>query len=168
MHEQGTLGNARLLLVGAATPRDCRYTLDQFRRLDDAGLADRVTIRKNVSLKEKAQALREMSLLSVPATYGESFGLYVLEANAVGIPAVEPDHAGLAEVIGLTGGGILYLPDDPASLAKSLASLLGDAPRRKALGEAGRIAVLENFTASHMARNVATALETLCQPAPSA
>lgn len=165
MHQDGTLGDARLHLVGAATPANRRYVDQQHRRLAEAGLGDRVLIDTNVSLEDKAHALRGFSVLSVPATYGESFGLYVLEANAVGVPAVEPDHAGLAEVITLTGGGILYDPDDPAALAESLALLIHDEPRRKALGEAGRETVLEDFTASNMAKNVATALEPLCQPA---
>ena len=167
MHQQGTLGDARLHLVGAATETDRRYLDEQHRKLIEAGLTDRVLIDTNVSLEDKAHALRGMSVLSVPATYGESFGLYVLEANAVGVPAVEPDHAGLAEVIGLTGGGILCEPGSAAALAASLASLLNDEPRRRSLGEAGRAAVLERFTAEHMATNVAAALESLCQPVPT-
>lgn len=166
MHERGTLGETRLHLVGAATPGDDAYVIAQFRRLYDAGLKDRVTIDRNVSFEKKVQSLRGMSVLSVPATYGESFGLYVLEANACGVPAVEPDHAGLAEVIGQTGGGILYPPDDPAALADALTDLLADEPRRKALGQAGRRSVQQHFTSAQMAANVASVLETLC-PAPS-
>lgn len=167
LHERGQLGNTRLHLAGAATPNDMRDVDEQHQRLADRGLADRVLIETNVSLDDKAHLLRNMSVLSVPATYGESFGLYVLEANACGVPVVEPDHAGLAEVIALTGGGILYEPDDPASLADKLAELLVDDVRRQALGQTGRAAVLERFTSDHMAGNVAAALETLCL-APSA
>ena len=167
MHERGDLGKARLHLAGAATPNDMCYVDRQHQRLADRGLADRVLIETNVSIQDKAHLLRGMSVLSVPATYGESFGLYVLEANACGVPVVEPDHAGLAEVIALTRGGILCEPDDPASLADKLAELLDDPARRQQLGQAGRAAVLERFTSDHMACNVASALETLC-PAPSA
>lgn len=167
MHEREQLGETRLCLAGAASPKDMRYLDKQRHRLVQAGLGDRVCIATNVSLEEKARLLRGMSVLSVPATYGESFGLYVLEANACGVPVVEPDHAGLAEVVGLTGGGILCQPGDPASLANRLAELISDEDRRQALGRAGRAAVLERFTAEHMARNVSTALESLC-PAPSA
>jgi len=166
LHERGQLGDARLHLVGAATPKDAQYVIAQFRRFYDAGLEDRVTIQKNVSFDEKVASLQGMTVLSVPATYGESFGLYVLEANAVGIPVIEPDHAGLAEVIGQTGGGILYKPGNPSSLAEALATLLTDESRRKALGETGRAAVLEKFSASAMSDSVASVLETLCK-APS-
>lgn len=167
LHGRGQLGSTRLHLCGAATPNDRHYVDQQHRRLADAGLTDRVLIETNVSAADKAHLLRGMSVLSVPATYGESFGLYVLEANACGVPVVEPDHAGLAEVIALTGGGILCEPNDPASLADKIAELLDDPARRQQLGQAGRAAVLERFTSDHMAGNIASALETLC-PAPSA
>lgn len=167
MHRRGDLGDARLLLVGAATPRDLRYAQTQLDKLDAAGLSERVTMQTNVSFEDKVAALRSMSMLSVPASYGESFGLYVLEANAVGVPVVEPDHAGLSEVIGLTGGGILCRPGDPASLADRLAELLLDPPLRESLGRAGRHSVRARFSAEHMARSVASALEPLC-PAPTA
>lgn len=163
MHERGTLGDARLHLVGAATPNDKQYAEVQRRKLTSAGLTERVTIEMNVSFEDKITALRGMSVLSVPAMYGESFGLYVLEANAVGVPAIEPRHAGLAEVLEQTGGGILYEPGGPDALADALASLLGDEPKRKQLGAQGRIAVHERFTATHMAESVASVLEPLCQ-----
>ncbi len=167
LHERGQLGRTRLHLAGAATPNDMRYLDAQHRRLADAGLADRVLIETNVSLQDKTHLLRGMSVLSVPAAYGESFGLYVLEANACGVPVVEPDHAGLAEVVALTGGGILCEPNDPVSLADKLSELLNDPVRCQSLGQAGRAAVLDRFTAEHMAKNVATVLETACL-APSA
>ena len=162
LHERGQLGRSRLHLAGAASPKDMRFVDQQHQRLADAGLADRVLIETNVSLEDKAHLLRGMSVLSVPATYGESFGLYVLEANACGVPVVEPDHAGLAEVVALTDGGILCKPDDPVSLADKLAELLGDPERRASIGQAGRTAVLNQFTAQHMAENVANALESVC------
>lgn len=167
MHRQGIDHGARLCLVGSMTPGDEAYVDQQRDKLAEAGLLDLLEVYPNVSFADKLKHLLGMSVLSVPATYGESFGLYVLEANAVGVPVVEPDHAGLAEVIGLTGGGILCRPDDHVSLAQALAALLGDDDRRRALGESGRRAVLESFTAAHMSAGVAAALESLCQaPTP--
>ena len=167
LNKRGQLGATRLHLAGAASPKDMRYVDRQHQRLADAGLADRVLIETNVSLQDKTHLLRGMTVLSVPATYGESFGLYVLEANACGVPVVEPDHAGLAEVVALTGGGLLCQPNDASSLADKLTLMLADEDQRRALGEAGRQSVLDRFTAEHMAKNVAIALETVCL-APSA
>ncbi|MGB0766573.1 MAG: glycosyltransferase family 4 protein [Phycisphaeraceae bacterium] len=164
MQRRSPESTAELHLIGAATPNDLRFVEAQRVKLRREGLIDRVTIRTNVTLEEKTEALRGMSVLSVPAMYGESFGLYVLEANAVGVPAVEPNHAGLAEVIRQTGGGILYEPGERhfTALAEALTSLLGDAAERRRLGEAGRAVVLDRFTAERMARDVAQALESAC------
>ena len=162
LHERGQLGKTRLHITGAATPADQRYADAQHRKLADAGLSDRVRMQMNVSFEDKVDALVGMTLLSVPAAYGESFGLYVLEANAAGVPAVEPDHAGLAEVIGLTGGGILYKPEGASALADALSQMLADPARCKTLGGTGRQAVMERFTTAKMAESVAAALETLC------
>jgi len=153
--------DAKLILVGTATPTD-RKRLDE--RLDalPAGLRGRVEVHPNVTRAQKLALLKRMSVLSVPATYGESFGLYMLEANAMGVPVVQPDHAAFPEVIAATGGGILYDHEDPAGLTDALAALLPDAPRRAAMGRAGRAAVLERFTAAHMAARTIEALEAAC------
>ena len=47
----------------------------------------------NVSREEKIRLLQTLSVLSVPAMYGESFGLYVIEAMAAGVFVTQPDHA---------------------------------------------------------------------------
>ena len=95
----------------------------------------------------------------MPATHGEDFGLYVIEAMASGVPVVQPDHGAFPELIDLTGGGTLCAPDDPAALAGALGDLLSDPARLRALGARGREAVLERFTIPRMAERVATVLE---------
>jgi len=157
--------DATLILVGTATPTD-RKRLDERIGTLPAELGGRIETHTNVTRAQKLELLRRMSLLSVPATYGESFGLYVLEANAMGVPVVQPKHAAFPEVIAATRGGILYDHEAPGGLADALTGLLGDASRRTALGEAGRAAVLERFTAAHMAARTIDALEAVC-PAPS-
>ena len=93
--------------------------------------------------------------MSVPAAYGEAFGLYVVESLACGVPVVEPDHAGLGELVRATGGGLLCAPDDPASLAANLERLLTDEPLRRSLAEAGHAAVHRDYTAARMATDFA-------------
>jgi len=165
---QEALDDVRLLLVGAATPHD-RKRLDTALARLPANLRGRIAVHANVDRPRKIALLHEMDVLSVPATYGESFGLYVLEANAAGVPVVQPDHAAFGEVIGATGGGMLYdpAPERADALPRALAALLRDDAKRQAVGEAGRAAVRERFTADHMARNTLAALETICPPAAS-
>lgn len=149
------LPEARLALAGTTTVADAPFIAAQKETLARAGLTERVTWQENLSFGEKVQHLQRLSVLSVPATYGEAFGLYVIEALACGVPVVEPDHAGLTEVVNATGGGVLCAPDDAAALADALEALLRDEPWRLALAEHGRAKVLEDFTADRMARDFA-------------
>jgi len=164
--QQKEFDDVRLALVGAATPHD-RRRLDAALAKLPGKVRQAVSVHANVGRPRKIELLHQMDVLSVPTTYGESFGLYVLEANAAGVPVVQPDHAAFGEVIGATGGGMLYDAEDPAGLTRALAELLRDDARRRALGEAGRAAVRERFTADVMARHTLAALETLCPPADS-
>jgi glycosyltransferase involved in cell wall biosynthesis len=95
--------------------------------------------------------LRGLSVFSVPAPYGEAFGLYVIEALAAGVPVVQPRQAAFPELVAATGGGTVCDPGDPKALADALETLLLDPKQAQALGEAGRRAVLEKFNALTMA-----------------
>lgn len=125
-------------------------------RLDADGLAGSYSFRSNLSLAEKLELFSEASVFSVPATYGESFGLYLLEAWAAGLPVVQPEHGAFPELLNATGAGLLVPPDDPPALAAGLEALLRDPTRAAELGRRGRAAVLERFTLERMARAVAT------------
>ena len=149
------LPHARLSLAGTSTAADADFIRSQKHTLEQAGLTGRVTWQENLTFEEKVQHLQSLSVLSVPATYGEAFGLYVIEALACGVPVVEPEHAGLAELVQATGGGLLCAPDDAAALAAALELLLKDEPQRLALASRGRETVLREYTADRMARDFA-------------
>ena len=136
-------------------------------RLDADGLAGSYSFRSNLSLAEKLALLAEASVFSVPATYGESFGLYLLEAWAAGLAVVQPEHGAFPELLNATGGGLLVEPDDPAALAAGLDALLRDRARAEELGRRGRAAVRERFTLARMARDVAR-IATMPRAAPAA
>jgi glycosyltransferase involved in cell wall biosynthesis len=114
-----------------------------------------VEFHPNVDRAAKLAFLRSLSVFSVPARYGEAFGLYVLEAMAAGVPVVMPRVAAFPELIEATGGGVLCAADDPRALAEALEELLLDQPRVRALGEAGRCAVFARFSAEAMAQAMA-------------
>ncbi len=146
------LANLRLHVGGSIAPGDDAYLESVRTRLSRAGVIADVEIRTNLSLAEKQEFLRTMSVLSVPATYGESFGLYLLEAWASGVPVVQPPLASFPELVAATGGGLLTESAEPSALAASLARLLADPAERRRLGEAGRRAVLDRFTLDRMTR----------------
>ena len=76
LKRRGRFPETRLLCVGAMTNEDSLYVESLRARLRQAGLTDQAEFRSNLSREDKIAALREMTLLSVPTTYGEAFGLY--------------------------------------------------------------------------------------------
>ena len=159
LKKRGRLPQAKLRIAGACNRSDQLYVEVVRGILKAGGVLEHVSFHPNLSLGEKQRFLQELSVLSVPATYGESFGLYVIEALACGVPVVQPRHAAFPELIEATGGGILCEPDDPASLAEALETMLLDEPRRRKIGRCGRANVERFFSADAMARGVLEVIE---------
>jgi glycosyltransferase involved in cell wall biosynthesis len=157
--DAGDVPGARLLIAGSETAADRPFTHRLQEKIEQAGRVADVEWLPNISRDRKIEFLRDLSVLSVPATYGEAFGLYVIEALASGVPVAQPRHGAFPELIALTGGGILCEPDDPADLARALTELLLDPARARALGAAGRRAVEDRFTVAHMTENVLAVFE---------
>jgi len=150
------------LVAGGATLASDLPRRDALRaRVRVAGLESSFELRSNLDFAGKLALLGESTVFSVPATYGESFGLYLLEAWAMGLPVVQPAHAAFPELIEATNGGLLCAPNDPAALAEGLHELLVDRERALRLGASGQRAVKERFGAERMARDV----ERICRMA---
>ena len=120
--------------------------------MQTSGLLDEVEFHPNLDRAGKLEFLRALSVFSVPARYGEAFGLYVVEALAAGVPVVQPRQGAFPELIDATGGGLLCAAGDPNALADAIEELLLNPSRARALGEAGRLAVFERFSAEAMAQ----------------
>ncbi|TAN36008.1 MAG: glycosyltransferase family 1 protein [Verrucomicrobia bacterium] len=142
----------RLRIAGAKTNADEHYVKTLQRKFAAEQLLNAVDFLPNLEHRAKADFLRRLTVFSVPATYGEAFGLYLLEALASGVPVVQPRHGAFPEVVQLTGGGVLYEPNDAAALATALQSLLLDPATARRLGENGRRVVQEQFSVAAMAR----------------
>jgi glycosyltransferase involved in cell wall biosynthesis len=132
--------------------------------LAEAGYIGEVAFYPNISRSEKIEFLRGLSVFSVPALYGEAFGLYVIEAMAAGVPVVQPRVAAFPELIEATGGGVLCEPGKPESLADTIEELLLNPDRARALGEAGRKTVSEMFRAEAMASETLRVFAVLPKP----
>ncbi len=159
LKRRATIPGLVLDVAGAQTASDLKYVSEQRLKLERANVIDDVTMRPNVSLEEKAQYLQGLSVLSVPAAYGESFGLYVIEALASGVPVVQPDHAAFPEVLARCGGGKLYSPpEDAGALADALEPLLVNPGEAQALGSAGHKGVHCEYSVVQMASRFAEAL----------
>jgi len=141
----------KLKIGGAKTPADEKYVAGLERKLAEAGCEQKVEWHPNLSFADKLKFFRNLTVLSVPATYGEAFGLYLLEAMASGVPVVQPDHGAFPEIIGMTGCGVLCRPDDPSALADALENLLLDDHAREQMTNRGIQGVRSEFSVARMA-----------------
>ena len=151
----------QLSLIGTCVGADAKFIREMARRLRDVHLSHDVHFHPNVSLAKKVNLLQSVSVLSVPVTYGEAFGLYVLEALAAGVPVVQPRCGVFPELLDLTGGGILFEPGDVTALANAIESILERPDRGRSLGLEGRANVRKVFTAQRMAESVMKTYENV-------
>ncbi len=141
----------RLEAAGYTAPDQQAYLNDVRRILAGAGLADEFSYRGVVDRDGKLAFLKGLDLLSVPATYDEPKGMFLLEAMANGVPVVQPRRGAFVEIIEKTGGGLLVDPDDTDSLARGLYTLWQDRGRKADLGQRAFSQVREHYTIAHSA-----------------
>lgn len=161
--KRGTVPRVKLRIGGAKTPADDKYIAELQSKIKAAGLTKRVEWHPNISFKDKVHFFHDLTVFSVPATYGEAFGLYVIEAVSSGVPVVQPDHGAFPELIAATEGGLLCKPDDAKALADALESLLNDDELRERFSKNGINKVRQEFSATRMAER----FESLLQQAAS-
>lgn len=129
-------GDARLRLAAAGylAASHAAYLSDVRQTLAAAGLADEFSYAGEVDRSGKLAFLRCLDVLSVPATYDEPKGMFLLEAMASGVPVVQPRRGGFVEIVEATGGGLLVEPDSPERLADGLHAVWSDRGLVRALG----------------------------------
>lgn len=145
------LATARLQVAGYLDPGHRPYLESQRAALERAGLGAEFRYHGALGRPEKIRFLQGLSLLSVPTTYVEPKGLFVLEANANGVPFVEPRHGSFPELAAKTGGGVLFEPGNQDALADALLGLARDPGRAVELGQTGAAGVRREYSAARMA-----------------
>ena len=108
-----------LILAGNVTPA-CQVVLERIQQLP---LAGRVRHVGYVSGAEREKLYREASMLVLPSL-DEGFGMPVLEAMTLGVPAVISNRGALPEVAG--DAALVVDAEDPRGLAAAMERLLGD------------------------------------------
>lgn len=150
------LKDAKLRIAGGKRSDDEAFLKKIRQKLRSHGVIDDVEFLPDFDREARIAFLRSLSVLSVPEKQPVAYGLYVLEALAAAVPVVEPASGVFPELLEITGGGLLFEPNNVGSLANALGSLLLDPAKARRLGEHGRAAVSEKFnieqTAEQMVR----------------
>ena len=146
--------NLRLRVGGAMGPSDEPFVAKLKEELRVNGLSDDVEFHPNLDKPAKQAFMKSLSVFSVPALYGEAFGLYLIEAWASGVPVVQPRHAAFPELMRASGAGVICEPRDPTALAQAIADVLNTPGKRQQLSDAALNASRTIFNVSAMASGV--------------
>jgi phosphatidylinositol alpha-1,6-mannosyltransferase len=137
----------RLMIVGGGPHEEA------LRRLAvKAGVAEQVVFTGAVPEGELAAHFAAGDVFAMPCRERrggfevEAFGIVFIQAEAVGVPVVAGDIGGVPDSLQDGRTGILVDGTDPAALTEALAGLLGDADRRRTMGEAAANFVADGFT----------------------
>ncbi len=151
LRESTDFSGATLEAAGYLAPEHLPYLKKIERQMKDWGLDQEFQYRGVLDRAHKVDFLRNLSVLSVPSSYYEPKGIYLLEAMATGVPVVQPRRGAFPEVLQKTGGGLLVEPDSIESLANGILSLWKDPERAVELGRRGAAGVREHYSVAKMA-----------------
>jgi glycosyltransferase involved in cell wall biosynthesis len=126
-----------LNVCGGYTGDDKPFITTQIKKIREKGLQKSIRIYPEFSGEKKTEFFNDVDVISVPVRKYDGYGLYILEANGAGIPVVQPATGAFPEIIGMTGGGIIYSPDTVDELAESLFRMLTDRELRNKTGKTG-------------------------------
>jgi glycosyltransferase involved in cell wall biosynthesis len=137
--------DVNLVLTGGSTGDDKKFLSELRHRLRENGLQKQVEIHDDFEEEGLREYLDKVSVVSVPVRNGEAFGIYLLECMVSGIPVVQPALGAFPEIIGLTGGGVIYQENTPEDLAIALEKLLSSPEEMDRLSRSGKQGVEEHF-----------------------
>ena len=141
----------RLEVAGYLPPEHIPYLRGIESKIRTAALDHEFCYRGALDRQGKIDFFRKLNVLSVPCTYDEPKGLFLLEAMASGVPVVQPRRGAFPEILHKTGGGLLVEPDDTHSLARGILSLWKDPAFADLLAAQGAQLIREHYSASRMA-----------------
>ena len=133
-------------MSGGFTGSDKSFIAEQIRKIKAHGLKSFIRIYPEFHGNSKEEFFSNIDIMSVPVRKHDGYGLYILEANAAGVPVVQPETGAFPEIIEKTKGGITYSPDTVEELSAALVRLFKDNSLRASLGEAGKENVLKELS----------------------
>ena len=152
-----------LVVGGTQHGVEAEYEEGLRRRAAQPDLADRVTFTGQV---ERTGPYFQLMDVAVNASDPEPFGLVVLEAMALGVPALAVGSVGPREILDGGRAGVLVPSGDPEDLAAGIERLIADPELARELAERAQSRYRECFTVERMMHDVETKLAELAEQSP--
>jgi phosphatidylinositol alpha-mannosyltransferase len=143
------------LRVAGADPLAVRLLLTRLRVPDDG-----IDIRGFLSQVDLTDRIRSSKAMNAPSIGGESFGMVLTRAFGCALPVVASDIPGYRDVM-TPETAVGVPPEDSQALADAVVALLGDEPRRIALGAGARELALARYAWPDVARRLLGIYESL-------
>lgn len=135
---QNRLPKARYLMIGEG---ELRQALEEKAR--NLNILDQVVF---AGFREDVNRFLPILDLFVMPSLTEGLCSSLLDAMAYGVPAVATETGGIPDVLRSGENGVLVPPADPSALAEAMHGLAVDEPRRRVLGEKGRVTIEKKFS----------------------
>ncbi|MCM8530054.1 MAG: glycosyltransferase family 4 protein [Lentisphaeraceae bacterium] len=159
IRENDLVPKLKLKIAGSKLKSDEPFLKSIEEKLTHANLAGEVEFIYNLTAEEKVDYLASLSVFSTPAEYGESFGLYVVEAAASGLPVVQPDSAAFPEILEKLDTGLLYKTGDYKSLAEKITECVNQYEVYSEKARRARVTCKEVFSNKTMAEEILLNIE---------
>ena len=151
IRQNNLIPDLKLKIAGSKTKSEDAFLNSIQEKLSLAGLLEEVSFAYNISEEEKIDFLANLTMFSTPAEYGESFGLYVIEAVASGLPVIQPDSAAFPELLGHLECGTMYKTGDHIDLAEKIVKVYNNLDVEKGRASKAAEKVKKEFSEVAMA-----------------
>jgi len=163
MKQRDEIPGLSLKICGGYTGIDKDFISEQIRKIREHKLEKSIKIYPEFEGDKKLEFFNDVDVISVPVRKYDGYGLYLLEANASGIPVVQPATGAFPEIVGKTGGGIVYSPDTVEALADNLTILMKNKELIASLGKKGNEMVRKEFSLDKMSAGLAEVYNNVMQ-----
>jgi len=141
--------NLHLLIVGTGDSSYVNEIQSLIKRLQ---ISNSVTMLGMVEESIKIEILRGSDVFLCPS-YGENFGISVIEAAAVGLPIITTNKVAVAKTLGLSGAAIVT-DCNAIEISNAIERLAGDQQLREKMKIAGINIVEQEFSLGSMAEKI--------------
>jgi glycosyltransferase involved in cell wall biosynthesis len=146
--------DVKLVVTGGKTGDDRDYLKEIRKKLSRNKVLEDVEFQREFEGEGRKKFFEKVSLISVPVRNGEAFGIYIAESLASGIPVVQPALGAFPEILGQTGGGLIYENNNPGELVAALKHLLDDAHLLRQMSLEARIGAEKHLNIHQLANDL--------------